>query len=115
VKPNDPSAHVGYGCLIAVVTRCRSTLTDDDGNLGWSSGIWMNGCIQLLEVLGLVLQINNFLLEVELFLDQSDPCSLCKGAPAGRQAGRRLRSAVSCSIGSGVQGKLVKQLQRGGT
>ena len=47
----------------------------------------MNGRIQLLKVLGLVLQVNNLLLEVELFLDQSDPCSLCKGAPASRQAG----------------------------
>ena len=46
----------------------------------------MNGCIQLREVLGLVLQVDNFLLEVELLLDQSDPCSLCKGASAGRQA-----------------------------
>ena len=71
---------------MTVVTRCRSTLTDDNGNLGWSSGIWMNGCIQLLEVLGLVLQVHNFLLEVELLLYQSDPCSLCKGASAVRQA-----------------------------
>ncbi len=46
----------------------------------------MNGGIQLREVLGLVLQVDNFLLELELFFDQSDPCSLCKGASAVRQA-----------------------------
>ncbi len=61
----------------------------------------MNGCVQLLEVLWLVLQVDNFLLEVELFLDQSDPCSLCKGASAGRQATeKRGLLAVALAVAS---------------
>ncbi len=61
----------------------------------------MNGCIQLLEVLWLVLQVDNFLLEIELFLDQSDPCSLCIWASAGRQATeKRGLLAVALAVAS---------------
>ena len=70
--------------LVVSMNGRPSLLTNDDGNFGRSSGIRMNGRIEVLEVLGLVLQVNDLLLEVELLFDQSDPCSLRKWAPADR-------------------------------
>lgn len=58
--------------------------TNDDWDLGWSSGIWMYRSVKVYEVLWLVLQIHYLLVEVELLLQQSDPGTLCKRAPANR-------------------------------
>ena len=74
--------HICASAVLVLVATTIALLTDDDRNFGRSSGVRVDGRVEVLEVLGLILQVNDPLVEVELLFDQGDPCSLRIWAPA---------------------------------